>query len=542
MKILKLLVVLCLGICSTACGQISMTFEQKVASMAKIDSLYDDFLNFQGLYDENGISKRVANKYLNLFEPRAKVFDDINYGFLTGNNENPFHTQTRSIEEYIELVKTNFIYGLRINIINSKIDYNNLEKRQVDLTLLKQISGSAVGYDLDIIDTVILRLNFTPNFEYVLISSIDNIGYSLTITNDKDKDLIVDKEDQCPDIAGDKDYKGCPAPWGPSLFVGGAFSLGIASSNITGMDVNSLGGAFSSSDFDYGQSSFGKIKNISTPVTFSINFNLDFFPWRKRRLGFSTGIGYTHLRYETQLDDMSLSYRHKDQTGEYERILKISSEYEKNPNFINEKLSLHFIDIPLIIKWKPHVDGKRKWYLGCNTGIVNRILVSGISTAKGNMDFEGIYNFIGSLQPSQYLEGHAGNYLCTRHALNIQNKQVNEATALEFRQNYDLGYDVGLNKTFKKRSEFKFKNNTSFILQPIIYKKLSSRALLSIGLAIVASNYKIVNDPSYRFDDDIRNLEKTTYTSYLNGSTRIKSASFSALIGLMYGLNKPYFK
>lgn len=515
-------------------AQVKLSVEKMSEIMARVDSLYDQFNNYQNLGNE----ENAKSEFLKLFEARATIHDDLNLPFMTNEKTDLFKTSKRPTEEYIKMISENYS-SLRIAIINSSVNYDNLESRKLDLTLVRRIEGFSGKFQLEIFDTIVLNLSISPNFDLLLISSIDLKGFDINLLNDKDKDLIIDKEDKCPEIFGDIDYKGCPAPWGPSLFVGGHVSVGAASGNIYGMSLSTLGNGLN--NFIEQDSRLGNIQNLSTPFTFTVGGNLDYFAWRKRRLGISVGFAYTYLGYETSLDRMRLIYQSSDDWGDYKRILTFDSKSIDNLNKpLVEKLKFHFFDIPVLIKWKPHFSEKsKKWQLGFNTGFISRIFLKGTSDATGDFDFEGVYHFengLSTFNPNYNKADYFGGR-------NLSNAKIlsEEQIQQNLINDYNNGMDVGLNKTFNTKSTFTLNNATSFVLNPVMYKKIDKRTLLSLGLLMVFSTYDINYNENYKYDDQIRNLGQN-YTSLINGNRYIQSSSFTFQAGILYGINKPYFK
>lgn len=512
---------------SKASGQ---TSSDRNENLTLIDQFYDEFI--ENMNFRNDASMKTM--FLSFFDDQAQIDDNWNLPYMQGQLADPFKVTTVSPNQFVFNTSAQLRFG-SMQVITSALEFSENDEASFSIILVRKLTGFHIPseYNFLIQDTIKIDAQIIDNS--VKISKIALEGMKYEITNDRDGDFVSDTKDKCPDVTGDFKHKGCPPPDGPALFVSGAIQFGISSNSISGMDLNSLASSYNACDLQ--KSSFGGISNTGISGVFSLGGSIDFYPWRKRIIGFSAGLQYTGLSQRIVLDAFSLNYVSDDTYGQYYRTMSTNSQNGNNAG-LSEKLSIGIIDLPLLLKFKSNLYAKKakKFYMALNTGPVLRSVISSSSRASGDFDFEGEYHFTsGSIYSTASYQGEFYNYKISRVSSNDPSISASDRNR-NFDQAFQNGMDVGLNQKFQNSSDFKLQNSWSFLINPLVYKKWSQDKFLFFGFAAVFSNFEIARDINYRIDDNIRSLG-SNYKSLVNGNSQFLMRNFTLQIGMLKAIN-----
>ena len=119
----------------------------------------------------------------------------------------------RSLNDFFAMTAGNYPDGFSVRLLNSTISFKNIARYEVDVVLVKRVSGTvkSSGLKLENVDTVVLILETSTTYNRVAIGGIEMRGHHYSFLNDKDRDFVTDSRDACPDDRGFQ-ANGCPFP------------------------------------------------------------------------------------------------------------------------------------------------------------------------------------------------------------------------------------------------------------------------------------------------------------------------------------------
>ena len=524
--------------CTKVNAQKGPDWEQKKVLFSALDQLLYDFEKNMHIWDvSNSNYNEVRIQFLKeLFTKDAMLFDDVNPAFMTNIKvKDLFKLTEKTFDSFFSITKVNYPKGIDVTFTNAYFDYTNLKYNKADLFIEKSFQAfSKEGFDIWIHDTIKLELLLLDNYTKILIANIKQVNKpNIEIKNDNDHDLIINEKDNCKDIPGDPDprWHGCPAPQGPSLFVGLQANMQFASNSIAGELKNNYNSLF--------EPKISNPKQVGISTVFGIQGEVDYYFGKiKRNYGISTGIGFQHLNMTMQIQALHIAYAGTDPEGN-PYVRTINSDLANNPSGIKEKLSINMLDIPLYFKYKQTIIDNKKYFWSVDAGFKFRTYMIGKSNATIDADYEleqNGYN-VNQNSPSE-------NWVHTRNDRNrkyASNPAKLEQYKAQEKKLQDRGCDFELNKTFNKASDFKINPTLFFVLKPNMFVNISERILLNFGLEFSYGSTTIVRKDNYIILDKVSTAQ-TDYTSFMNGYSKYTNLSLGFNIGFKYGLNQPYFK
>lgn len=252
-------------------------------------------------------------------------------------------------------------------------------------------------------------------------------------------------------------------------------------------------------------------------------------------LGVSTGIGLTGLNYNMSLSGLDYSFRETDGGGNpYNKVVRVN---KVNGNYINEKISTTFVDIPLMLRILVPAKKQSRAQFCIDAGVAARFAISQSSTAKVNADYEAVYYSDINGNTVEPFPSNTANtpYTVTRsHYTAYYNGDMTKVNNT-FNNLYTSGIDVGLNQQFEKEGSYSIQSTVAVIIRPTITYSLTSSLLLSFGPSIAVVTYSPDNAGFNGYLKSRKN-DKDNFKSLLSGVNSINVSSIGLNVGLTFKL------
>ena len=514
------------GLMLNVTAQKNTDWEMKKLLPARVDSFINALMRSADLRKTGteNYSDEIAQTYSSFFLPDAKVYNEMAPALLDGDREHPFFSKFSSLSEYLAKVKANFPSGLRQNLIHYTVDYSKSNTGIVKVVMQKVVFGtSREGYQFRNSDTVSVEINTGNNYADLKISRILKSGSEFAILNDRDKDLIIDENDKCPDVAGLVSYQGCPPPTHPAAFFGLQLNFGLSvTTTVDGPTISDLGyDKIITQTFR-----MGTIAADNTQAThFGATIQYDRFFGDKKIFGGGIGISYQHFATELDLPDFFVEYHDIDKFGNsYRRRVESKS-------VIAENIKMNYLMVPLTLKYKQELFTKGGVYV--DAGIAFSLLMSGSGKANTSFDYEAIYSLD---QTSAFVYDNAAtpgstDWLMTTNFVNAHNNASATATDNYFTEHKNAGFDVAANQSVNQSSDFKLKPGMALIFGGGIFYKILENADAELGVLYINDSQNTDITSGYKITD-----KTGEYSSLVNGSKKITNQSIGVSLGLKFSL------
>lgn len=524
----------------------SLTVKQSAAVFAQVDSMMNAFSLYGGLVKqgEEEITDEGLAIYKSLFEPNARVDDDLVLAYFDGNNVDHHQFTERSIDEYCRKVQSTFHDGLVVEIKRANVYYGNLESDRTARIMVEKFTKatSVGGLLVHVTDTVELTLAFNKNFMLPKITQIKvrTDGYNVLPgyihMNDVDRDFVPDAKDPCKNKPGYEDRSvqpGCPSI---------NERVKVAEPNMV-FDVSASVGSmsftpsFSSNPFagyDLASNHTATNKELNTKVSsslFAINLGYSYFFGRAAKFGVGTGIQYRILSGTAEADDFQVTYKATDVFGNsFRRIIRSDGP-------IKETFKVNQLAIPLMLKWKGNVSLRLQYEIAA--GVIYALDYSGASAFGDNlMNYEGIYTPVKQANGRyvyEYSTVDDVNQIAYTEASVEQTSPGNAEFVLQSVSNE--GNDLGLNvkpDQAASKGDFSFNAGLQWALAPSLFFKLNDKLSVSGGALVCLG--EITNTISA--DGYFLTRKSGEYNTVMNGISSAKTSIIALNIGLRYSLIK----
>lgn len=559
LQILTLIIISCnLGF---AQGLKDLSVTQKKAAAATLDKLLNDYINTCSLQKvgTQNISEEQAVAFLALFQPGAKVWDDltpVNY------SNKQLSTGESSVEKMVANYKEFFPMGIINKIERTNINYKNISNHTAQIVIQRSISGNYNIKSFLSNQGTVMQLNVKLSDDY---SSAKITGITKIVCNpipcpscpkpynvagvvaaattfsdsdkdgvedtkdlcptvpgpdrthgcpDKDNDGIEDTKDKCPDVAGVEKFGGCPdtlPKYPPRVsiafnVIGGLNSSKMDTPDLTKLNYTGINVANSSID------------NFAAKGKTAIALGLDADIMFKKDKKFGVGLG--------------VLYRHSSATMGYD---KLYLEYQKiNPLFntgyqdftrqftatnVSEKVSMNNVAFNLLFKYDGGKTKKGLYFQIGPTFVLSSNATSSYTIEKA--DYESV--------------GKDGIYSITRTSAATETNS--SASVTDYFNKWGTQYDAGIDKAPEGKSDkFKFKGGIGLIARVGASIPLSPKMNLLAGLDITYLKMSGNSKNGEALTDNVGD-----YNTVLYGIDKITNTSYGIHIGIayrMYNLNK----
>lgn len=587
-RTISLLFFVCFMIYSFSTEAQTNTNRDKAVIAERIDSLLLAYIDLSTITkrvqnektDSKSLSKRIK-EFKSLFEKEAIVFDDINAKFVENpaKGQEPYQLEEKTIVDYAAGLVDEFPTGLIISNNRININYDNFDLGYVYVALDRTISGVSYTnkYILTNKDTLKITLKIKDNSQ-VKISRIEAIASHLYVQNDKDKDGVIDGNDECEDVKGKISLNGCPdsdndgiidkndycpdevGPLSnngcpPSTFsyryvFSGSAGYGVSRTSLTMGEMKDTG----YENYKNGVADERENANAGTieAPSFEGSKNLNaligaYFGKTKgnRNRGISLGIMWTNYNATYSLKNVRYFYQEVDKDGKiFERRISLK-------NGSTETINFNYLSFPLLFKYKNkfNFNPKIAWEIGIGPSFL--FSTAKIKTVSNSFDFEGVYQ----RDSGQYVY-HANRNSAVGVNINdvrlvaseIEAKKGN-ADAL-FESLSANGYDYAREKTIdegEKKSIQRF--NVALNATGDIFYHISAKMAIKLGAACFytpfnnnkkgEANYIMIKGNSQ--SDDIKERDNGSagkYYSITNSKlNKISFASYGINLGIIIGIN-----
>ncbi len=523
--------------------------------MNKLDEFINEFGSTSSFREIGGseFSETQATKFKSMFAENAIIFDDINASIvedLLGGS--PYQLKSKPIEEYIADVRKSFPAGIRVDILNSAIDFSKLDSGKINIVINKKVTGKSSSLNrFENNDTLFLELLVSPENRF-LIKKISMIGSSFICANDKDNDGVIDEQDACPGVKGEMRFKGCPDrdrdgiadnldecpdEYGTYFNKGcppGVFTNKFSVDVFLGMNMNSPKNvaieksSLAFNDLDVERSNEGKTQ-FNSNSTSSLIAGLEVALSLNTTKTIALGLGLNYNKFTNDLSWNGFHAEFKELDNEdgsthspFRRLLTLHQT--------KESLETQVISFPLLLKFRKRLEEKFGIYYEIGPAFD---LISIQSNSSAVADKEAIYIYNSDNKEWTYTKNYSptvSDWLITRDAVNA-NSSGNAATY--FNQLQASGYDVALDKAMNSSTE-----------------KISRIGFS--GIARVGAFYMVDRSMSvfagavYAYHISSKKVEGTyqpvtgsdQYHSLINGTKKYNVQNYGIMLGVRYGFGK----
>ncbi len=496
-------------------------WEQKRTLITSLDELINKF-SAQVASPSDKSFEKFSSDFKNLFLVDVQIPDDISPVYFDGETQTPFRVKKRSVDEYLQRVKKLYPKTVRASVQNHVFDLSNVQNLNAKIYLIRSIWGStAEGYYVRNDDTLAIETTLDSAKRNLKISSIEYLGGNFRITNDKDKDFVIDKLDKCPDLPGLKEFNGCPPPSRPQEY----FSFTIHKSLSANISLSLPSSGFSQGAYDQLIKATARISDPEvdkgTSSQFGFSMNLERFFGRVRLVGVRAGLQYDFISFDVTEQKFFAEYRSKDIANYYYRRVLESTQA------VTESEKLHLLRIPVEFIFSKKINEKLSGFIAL--GPVFSFALSATSKPNASFNYGAIYvksnadpknNFSSNpvRQPDWWLmtedfasqHGDANKYFDDRKA---------------------EGYDVDNNVDITESVKFKLNPAVSLTGELGLQYKISSTNSLQLGFQWMNGSFSTKNSGEYKLTDRVGD-----YDSMINGTEKLKTSFIAIRIGLAIAL------
>ncbi len=489
--------------CTGAFPQDSYDF--KIELIDKVYKLYSDFKSSAELRDpgDDKISEAQAQKFSALFEPNAKIFDDLCPEEI---HTTPYVFKEKTIPQYIGSVKKLYPGGLQILTTNANISFDSIgtknpANREVRIvmarTVTAEFSEKGASYTFTGKDTLLLHLKVNHDFTDVKIARIEALGHSLSCypcpkcLNDLDCDGVTDANDKCPMEAGKAEFQGCPAA--PSAKVPGDKG-GIVFGVTVGLSFPFNKVKLPEPTFADSASAYGNYKTKAVSGGVSLELGIDMFFSQEKKYGIGTGLMFNFNSTKLTADEVRLI--NKDEDGEG---IPFTRHYVAQG--VEEKVMSASFGLPLLFKIRGGSGEKMGWFIDAGPLFIFTSSLKSKSSTAGVSHLAFYENWNLFLDSEEEIDYHV-----SRH-----------------QEQYHLDYNKDVEAGSTK---FKFGGGGGFLLRGGLDLKLSESFSLLTGLNLAVYKMKNNKDGNKSPVD-----EAGIYKSLLNGVDSHTVAMFGFNVG-----------
>lgn len=533
----------------TADGQ-GLNFDQKMKAVRAIDSLLYNFQQL-GKFISPGsdtITEASIDQYRSMFSPDADVWDEYTPDYYRNPvSDNPYQLSDRSLDQYLKNVKDFYNKGIdQLVISNLAVNINDFQNNVVYVILEKSFRARSPKTHAIINnkDTLMLTVTLIEDYSKAIITRVSNNG-SVTrvkISNDKDKDLVVDIDDKFPNIPGLIEFNGAPSPRGYLLSLN--LNAGVSKSFIlfndneqTSFKDNLQAGyqnRYSNNLFDTGTDSIGTLsfKNAKQ-LQFHFAGELEMFVGNKRHLGFGVGVFYTQSEQNLVLSQFHVEYGAIDSFNNariYRRIV------DGNNGEVTEKVKYSMVSIPLFVKYKINFYKKDssalKSFLKLSFGVGYTLPGKLITDYNAQFNYTGVFTLDDKNQYAFKPPSNASVVIDQNAIQILKEKYGNEILNNGFLNNFGVDDSPSGRDTFQLSNKI---SNFTFIFKPQFSYLLTERISLNVGAVFLFTNLDIPASTN-GIEGFVLTDKKQEYNSLITGLNKIQFYNGGINVGISIGL------
>ena len=538
---------LCLSLMSNAQNS-------KKELMNRLDDFLNDFSSTSSFREIGGteFSETQAKKFKEMFAENAIVFDDIDASVVEDNlGGSPYQLKNKPLDEYIADVRKGFPAGIRVEILNSTINFDRLDSNLINVVIQKKVSGkSSTLSRFENNDTLLLELAVV-NGNSFLIKKISMIGSSFSCANDKDNDGVIDEQDACPGVKGEIRFKGCldrdrdgipdnedpcPEEYGSSFNKGcpkEVFTNKYGIDLFLGFVVNTpKNPVFEKSTLAYDEvdlenTKTGTLAYVSKSATSLINgLEVSLSLNKNNTAALGLGINYNKFTMDVAWDGFHAEYKEVDRNPVHYPFRRLLSLKDTKEHWESTYLS-----IPVMLKFRKRLQEKIGIYYELGPAFD---LISISTTSSSIADKEAIY-VAGTIanEPWTYSKNYQysqSDWIITR---DVVNSYSNSGAATYFDMLQRSGYDVALDKALSGTSEKVSRIGFSGIA------RVGAFYMIDQSFSVFAGAVYSIHFSSKKQEANYSPVGKDNdYQSVLNGISKYDGQNFGAMLGLKYGFGK----
>ncbi|HRH65587.1 MAG TPA: hypothetical protein PLU53_04775 [Bacteroidia bacterium] len=523
--------------------------------MNRLDVFLNDFSGTSSFREIGGteFSENQASKFKEMFAENAIIFDDINASVVEDNlGGSPYQLKNKPLDEYIADVRKGFPSGIRVDVLNSAIDFSRLDSNLINIVISKKVSGKSSTLNrFENNDTLLLEMLITPD-DRLLIKKISMLGSNFSCANDKDNDGVIDEQDGCPGVKGEIRYKGCPdrdrdgipdntdqcpEEYGtffnkgcPQEVFTNKYGIDLFAGFVMNSPENILfdKAALSYDEIDLERTNEGTVAYAKKSVSSILNgLELSISLNKNNTTALGIGINYNKFTTDITWNDFHTEYKEIDNGilhFPFRRLLSLKQT--------RESLETQYLSIPLLLKFRLRLEEKIGIYYELGPAFD---LISVKSSPAAVADEEAIYIYntqsagIGWTYSKNYTPSPT-DWVITREMVNSYSDHGAEAYFADLRTN---GYEVALDKPLSAPSEKSKRTGFSGIARVGAFYMIDRSISIFAG-AVYAYHFSLKKqEGSYQPVDDSGN-----YHSMVNGVKKYNGQSYGLMLGLKYGFGK----
>jgi len=526
----------------------------KKALMNNLDDFLSEFASVSSFREIGGteFSETQATRFKEMFVENAIIFDDINASIvedLLGGS--PYQLKNKPLDEYIADVRKGFPTGIRVDILNSAIDFSRLDSNLINIVINKKVSGKSSSLNrFENNDTLLLEMIVTAD-NHFQIKKISMIGSNFSCANDKDNDGIIDEQDACPGVKGEMRFKGCPDrdrdgiadnedqcpdeygtffnkgcpqevftnKYGIDLFIG--FVLNTPENLIL---ENS---ALAFNELDAERSTIGTLtyssKSVSSLINgleFSMSLNTN------KTMALAIGVNYTKFSSDLTWAGFHAEYKEVDNSlvqTPFRRVLTLKQT--------KEHLESQYLTVPLLLKFRKRLNEKFGIYyeLGPAFDLIN---LNSATSSVADEEAIYVYSSISGVKwtYSKNYSPSPTDWIITRDMVNSNSTGgANAYFALLQNNGFDVALDKPLSGTSEKISRIGFSG----------IARVGAFYMVDRSISIFAGIVYSYHFSSKKQDGKYTPIgESQNYQSVMNGVKKYNGQSMGMMLGIKYGFGR----
>jgi outer membrane protein OmpA-like peptidoglycan-associated protein len=260
--------------------------------------------------------------------------------------------------------------------------------------------------------------------------------------------------------------------------------------------------------------------------SFGADAQIGYFLGKKRHFGLGAGIMYMEQHGDAILKNYGVEFQSTDGNGAtFRQVVR--------GNDIKEEIISKSVNVPIVLKYKTRFS--KHWGFTADAGAVINVRTMNSYKAKGNFDYEAIYQFqptgdggTTSVYDNSPVPSQSDWFITKAEFLrNNPNGNLQDYFATK----RSLGYRVGtaMNPTNIKGDNPNTLASVGLLLQPSINYYLSDHVALNLGVYYMFQPYETKAQTGYRLTDGVGN-----YTSVINNVTASTNHDYGANLGVRF--------